>query len=35
MPPGVPDVSDVLDADARPNPAYQALVDAFTGRAGA
>ena len=25
----------LLDADARPNPAYQALVDAFTGRAGA
>lgn len=25
----------LLDADGRPNPAYQALVDAFTGRAGA
>jgi endo-1,4-beta-xylanase len=25
----------LLDAEARPNPAYHALVDAFTGRAGA
>ena len=25
----------LLDAEARPNPAYQALIDAFTGRAGA
>jgi len=25
----------LLDAEGRPNPAYQALVDAFTGRAGA
>ena len=25
----------LLDAEGRPNPAYQALADAFTGRAGA